>query len=480
MEGPEGGGLTPMIMGSVGSQIGNQLPASAMAPAAAAAIAYKMFNAAEWDKNTPMNYAQEQDLARKENLRSRSTNPVIRLLGNVWNSLSPLGMNVADIPVANAFGTRSADTWASNWFGRIWDTGSRTRAGMFNQYAWNDLDKGSRDYLAKNNMMTAEKVLRNEGFRDYVTQNYGKETMANLQSEDFRISQPQKWLDLLTDSIRGLARSSEDAKAKVDALADAEKERAAGMKLADRDLRPYIGFSAGLDTMFGLEGSQRKPFQAATSEDWNKKYDAAFGVYSSEYVRPDRRWKDSDLETRNNELDRQFGGSAPGKVTDVFDKVLAWNQRLRGMDFLGKNGRNLADPGKVSDDAIIAGLGLDVNAMGPVITKSVLGKIRGLDYTDWTQTTMQPKAPFSNALQYGTREGYNATLERKDNFAVQIMTTKLGSIVDTIIATTKHTEDVQRGYEERMKKAVSDAADAIVGAINNLSFDNGGFLSTEQ
>jgi hypothetical protein len=93
---------------------------------------------------------------------------------------------------------------------------------------------------------------------------------------------------------------------------------------------------------------------------------------------------------------------------------------------------------------------------------SVLEMIRGMDYTSWTKTTERSQAPFSQALEYGTKEGYNATLQRPQESTVEMMAKNLESAFAAIEARVDRNEEKQLSFNEALAKAVGDAVSAAI------------------
>lgn len=260
---------------------------------------------------------------------------------------------------------------------------------------------------------------------------------------------------MAADAFRFAAKKIEDAATK--AAAEIEnlsiKNRLTGYTA---NVGKYIGFVSGQETLMNLEGMQKTPFQPEKDAKWLAAYKKALSVYSGIYDTP--RFKDKDILSELSGIEDVAGKDAAKGIAKPFNDVLGMNARLTASDFFAKYGPQLGNSKLVTDEMISGAVGLDRKNMSPEMTKSIISQIRGLDYTSWTQTFEPQKAPFSQALQYGTKEGYNATLERKDSDpVVQILRSKLDAVISAIVAKERDDDQKQSDFAEALGKVISEA-----------------------
>jgi len=498
LEGENGNGILPIVLSMAGMKVGANLAdrvgswysglnpgqfvdkakkglsfgRRALPGTVASSLFLKAFNARNWDM--PINADEEASFTERETLGARSGSGAMRFLRNVWQSLPALGSIAANSPSKWGAGENYNESWGADQFSRIWNGNAKSSEGVFGDYVWNRLSTSNRKYLAANKMGNVDSLMKSDTFQTGVRTQFGDKVWKQLSDENFQTTQPQKWADLMLDSIKTLGGAADIAKQKTDALASSETELAGIRSLQDTNIRPYLGFTSGMETMMGLEAHQRQPFQPEPSAKWVRKYYEGYGKYASQYNTD--RYNNEDLQV---EIDRMNGklGKRNAKVEEKpYRDVMQWNDRLSGMDFLARQGPNLGKPGWLSDATIIKNANLDAKNMDPELTASILAKIRNLDYTDWTQTFSQSKAPFTQALQYGTKEGYNATLERKDTDPiVQILSPQLKAIIDAIVATETNNKQKQDEFTRILGDTITNATRPIVEAIENLDLDTVGF-----
>lgn len=512
MEGENGNGLLPMMMGMGGMSLADngmrmftdaysKNPAAlatkvrnawrttkiAAPTAIALSVMQKAFDPSGWQM--PMNAGEEGAMDEGAMMRKRSSNPAARLMSNVWQSLSALGSIAAGAPGTYGAGESFSESWGADQFSRIWgggkpsaftrmiakiggyeiDPGVRSgsavnfKDNLFNQGVWNKLPGSARKYLVENKMTNARSLLADEGFGAGFKEQFGADAWKQLNDKNLAASDPTKWTGLLLDGIKTLSAASEEAKAKTKALAESEKALG-NVRSAEKakNMRPYLAFTSGFETLQGLEGMQKTPFAPEKSARWEAQYAKALGVYNEMY-RTTGLYDDESLRSSLAGFGDKLGKGAKKDLEAPIKDTLKWNERLRGMGFLANAGKSLAGKG---DEELISNLNLDRN-MDPRTMQSVLGRVRGLDYTNWTQTFAPPQAPFSQALQYGTKEGYNATLERRETDpVVTIMGQKLQGVIDTIVATESANDEKQRQFERVLETMIDNAASKIVDAID--------------
>ena len=319
--------------------------------------------------------------------------------------------------------------------------------------------------------------LRKQGF-GFENFDKAKPIVETYMREQLGTEPPQNWNEWLLSAPDAIEKGSQ-------LIADAFKFSAkqiadAGSKSASEILRNrqsdkldkytrqvpgYIGFSAGNETLANLESGQKKPFEPEKSTRWMTQYQKALGAYFDVWGNP--QYRSESIRGDLSGIEREIGKSPKKNLQAPFKNALDLNEKLNGASFLAQNGPKLRDSKSVTDEMLISNLGIDTSRMTPQMTKSILGQIRGLDYTQWTQTFEQEKAPFSQALQYGTKEGYNATLERRETDpVVQIMGTKLTAVVDAIVATTVKDDEKLREFKDTLDEIIKIGTQPIVDAIN--------------
>jgi hypothetical protein len=235
------------------------------------------------------------------------------------------------------------------------------------------------------------------------------------------------------------------------------------------------------DTMFALDKMQMKPYQTGRGAEWNAAYDQGVSSFIRKFLLDTvdhAHWGDDVLEEKRLRL----GVGVKDRKLDPYSRVQGLNDRLRKMRFLAKHGTNLQDRSKVTDEMIVSAFGLDKDNLEPAMLKQIVSQVRGLDPSQWTEMFSPQKAPFSDARYYGTQQGYNATLERKeDPFKVELLAERLGAVVDSITATEKETAKNMDKLEADLPGLIQQGTVDIVTAINRLDVQNasGGWLSTE-
>lgn len=513
MEGENGSGMLPIMLSMLGAQFGGNLTTALSAqyggmlpaagalfskfglPAMAVTGAFKMFGG--MGKQMPGSPGAKIALDREALLRPRGGNAFVRHISNLWNSLPAIGVMAGEAlygtqgkkrgPFADTFG-RSRKGWLTSGMGsdalaRVWD--DPTRGDLYKRLVAPSLSDSSRSVFKRAGIKGLGDLLGNSKFRDMHISQFGEGSWRGLVSGDMYQKNPSGWVDVMTDSIRLFTNQMEKAKVATDLATEMERELAGARAALYEEVRPVIGYLSGYKTLFGLEGSQMDPYQLPKSKKWLEKYGYATNAFEQKFMSPYFANPKAGLEGKD--LTPFFGESkladmragyeeSIGKSADSpYKEAEGLNRKLKSMQFLAKWGPYLSDPTKVTDEMLRSGLDLDTASMNPAMRRSVFESLRGLDYTAWTKTFEPQSAPFSNALYYGSKEGYNATLERpKEDFQVKILTEKLGQVADSIDAMVSKNDERERSFKDSLIEIIKTATTPIVDAVAGISSDFNG------
>jgi len=272
--------------------------------------------------------------------------------------------------------------------------------------------------------------------------------------------------EYLRDALRSFIAETDRATAATKAKTDAEEKSEFNTK-KQINIRPWLAYNSAYETIMGLEGTGAKPFQRKPTAEWKAKYAAGLDAFLKRY--PEQEYSEEYLmkefeRASSNEI---LSKAERNTLRKPFNDTIQTSNRLKRMRFLAENAFSL---GSMNDETLISQFGLDSKHIPKDMMGSILSRIRGLDPTQWAETTFRDKAPFSAALQYGSREGYNATLERKDDFAVQVLAPKLQSLIDKVIATKLANDEADTTWHTTLKDTISTASTNIVNAINGANY----------
>jgi len=272
--------------------------------------------------------------------------------------------------------------------------------------------------------------------------------------------------ELAADALRHFAAEADRAAAITKAKTDVEELKAATEPIK---IRPWLAYNSAYETIMGLEGTGAKPFQRKPTAKWKAKYAAALDAFLERYPDPEQSYSEEYVTKQLGLLstNQVLSNAERNGLREPFDATIKTSNRLKRMRFLAENAFSLRS---MKPETIISKFGLDKMNIPPNMMDSIISQIRGLDPTQWAETTFRDKAPFSEALQYGSREGYNATLERKDDYAVQVLAPKLQSLIDKVVATKLANDEADETWHTTLKDTISTASTNIVNAINGTDY----------